>query len=152
MPAANETGARIRRARKLARLTQQQLAEKVGVSRGTVDAWENGRAYPRRFDVALEQALGISLGGEAAPAQGLAAGDMWDGQPLDQWEAAVLADPDLPEEVRCQLVRDSRAARAAYSAERQARRSRAAGPPAGQAGGRTGSGEAARSDRGRTAG
>jgi transcriptional regulator with XRE-family HTH domain len=138
---APHVGARIRRARKLAGLTQQQLADKVGASRGSVDAWENNRAYPSRYDVALEQALGISLGGEAAPARGLAAGDMWEGQELDDWEASVLGDRDLPDELRRQLVLDSRAARAAYSAERQARQARDLSRQ-----------EEDRSDRGRTAG
>src|SRR5580700_10268255 len=61
--AADPQGAIIRRARKHLRMTQQQLADKVGVSRNTVDSWENGRSKPTRYDVALEEVLGVSLDG-----------------------------------------------------------------------------------------
>lgn len=33
-------------ARKMARLTQEQLAEKCGVAKETVSAWERGISYP----------------------------------------------------------------------------------------------------------
>lgn len=54
-------GTRIRRARERKRWTQQQLAAQLGVSRTTVDSWENDRAYPRSSVGALEEVLGISL-------------------------------------------------------------------------------------------
>ncbi|XKK40339.1 helix-turn-helix domain-containing protein [Nocardiopsis sp. ARC36] len=57
-------GDRIRTARQRARLTQEQLAERVGVGRRTIDNWENGRTLPKNV-VALEDVLG-SLAGEAS--------------------------------------------------------------------------------------
>lgn len=50
-------GDRIRTARQRARLTQQQLADRVGVGRRTIDNWENNRTQPQNL-VALEEALG----------------------------------------------------------------------------------------------
>lgn len=50
-------GDRIRTARQRARLTQQQLADRVGVGRRTVDNWENGRTQPQNL-IALEETLG----------------------------------------------------------------------------------------------
>ena len=106
MPADPQIGARIRRARKLLRMTQQELADKVGVSRTTVDSWENGRSYPKRYDVALEEALGISLDGEPAGQDELV--------PADEWEQAVLSDPGLPPVMARSIVEASRAARSRY--------------------------------------
>jgi transcriptional regulator with XRE-family HTH domain len=134
MTGQQRIGIVIRRARERKHWTQQQLADAAGVSRTTVDAWENNRSWPRNRIGAIEDILGVSLGGEAAPARGLAAGDMWEGQELDEWEASVLGDRDLPDELRRQLVSDSRHARAAYDAE-LARRAREAGQaedPAGR--------------------
>lgn len=37
---------KLKQARLAANLTQEELAEKVGVSRQTVSNWENGRSYP----------------------------------------------------------------------------------------------------------
>jgi transcriptional regulator with XRE-family HTH domain len=54
-------GTKIRRARERRRWTQQQLAEALVVSRNTVDAWENDRAYPKSSIGAIEEVLGISL-------------------------------------------------------------------------------------------
>src|SRR5215469_774401 len=54
-------GPKIRRARERKRMRQQDLADALGVSRTTVDAWENGRAYPRSSIGALEHVLGIGL-------------------------------------------------------------------------------------------
>ena len=39
-------GEKIKKARKNAGLTQEQLAEKLFVSRVTVSKWETGRGYP----------------------------------------------------------------------------------------------------------
>ena len=108
-------GAKIRRARKLLRLTQQQLAGKVGVSRSTVDAWENDRAYPKRYDVALEQVLGIDLSGGPAPSGPLA--DLL--PPRDEWEQLVFANPDLPDEIKRRMLADWRDARSAAQDRRR---------------------------------
>jgi transcriptional regulator with XRE-family HTH domain len=118
MTADPHIGATIRRARKLLRMTQQELADKVGVSRNTVDSWENERSYPKRYDVALEQVLGISLDG--APADD-------ELTPTDEWEAAVLSDDGLPDHLKRQMISDSRAARAAYDSRRARRAAREAG-------------------------
>lgn len=41
-----DIGSKMQNARKNARLTQEQAAEALGVSRQTVSNWENGRTYP----------------------------------------------------------------------------------------------------------
>ncbi len=106
-------GMQIKRARERLRMTQAQLGKAIGVSQKTIDNWEHDRRYPRSSIGALEEVLGISLDGEPAAA-GLV--------PEDEWEARVLADPDLPDRIKRRLISDSRAARAAYAAARQARR------------------------------
>lgn len=63
-------GSRIRSARRAAGLTQEQLAEKIGVSRQAVQAWET-KGQPPKFEnlAPLAKALGVSLSqltGEAA--------------------------------------------------------------------------------------
>lgn len=40
-------GDRLRKARKLARLSQDQMAEKMGVSRPTISSWETGKTQPK---------------------------------------------------------------------------------------------------------
>ena len=106
MATESRIGVRIKRARERKRMRQQDLAAAVGVSRTTVDAWEHNRAYPRNRIGALEDVLGISLDDAPAAADAL--------EPTDDWEAAVLADRDIPDEVKVSLVRGSRAARAEY--------------------------------------
>lgn len=60
---ATGIGTTIRRARERKRLRQQDVAEKLGVSRATYDAWENDRAYPRSSIGALEELLEVDLSG-----------------------------------------------------------------------------------------
>lgn len=49
-------------ARVNAKLTQKELADKVGVSESTIVAWESGRRCPNvRMLGKIERALGISL-------------------------------------------------------------------------------------------
>jgi transcriptional regulator with XRE-family HTH domain len=140
MPAAPHIGARIRRARKLLGLTQQELAAKIGVSRNTVDAWENGRSYPKRYDVALEEALDISLAGEPEPAPALVA--------TDEWEQSVLDDRYLSDDDKRDLITSSRAARAEAVRLRRERRQQEAAEGSARSGGLAGG----RSGHGRTAG
>lgn len=116
-------GLAIRRARERKRWTQKQLAEAVGASARSVGNWELGHRVPRNRLGALEDVLGIRLGDEPAAAELV---------PSDDWEASVLTDPDLPADLKYQLIQDSRAARAAYDAARRARRQRRA-EAAGQA-------------------
>ena len=106
MPARPKVGAKIRRARQLLDWRQQDLADKVGVSRNTVDSWENDRAYPQRKLARLEDVLGVSLDGPPAAQDEL--------EPTDEWEAAVLSDPGLPAEMARSIVEASRAARSRY--------------------------------------
>lgn len=110
MPGDSYTGARIRRARKLLHLTQAELASKVGVSRNAVDSWENNRSYPKRYDVALEQVLGIRL--DEAP-------ELDELVPQNEWERATLANEDLPDDVKRAFILDWRRERAAYKAQQR---------------------------------
>ena len=59
-------GLRIQRARHRKFLTQQELAEKLGVDRTAVSLWETGKHFPRRYAGALEVILDITLEPEAA--------------------------------------------------------------------------------------
>ena len=53
----------IRGVRKSKGLTQQELAEEIGVVRSTIIAWEKGRYVPNQEQLAgLERALGFPLG------------------------------------------------------------------------------------------
>jgi transcriptional regulator with XRE-family HTH domain len=54
-------GARIRRARERAQLSQEELAALVGASSRAVGDWENNRRKPRNRLGALEEVLGVSL-------------------------------------------------------------------------------------------
>ena len=53
------TGAMIKRLREERKITQQQLAEKMGVSDKAVSRWETGRGYP---DITLIEPLAAALG------------------------------------------------------------------------------------------
>ncbi len=68
MAADTRIGTKIRRARERKRMSQQDLADVLGVSRSAVNAWERGRAHPRSSIGALEEVLGIVLDGEAEDA------------------------------------------------------------------------------------
>lgn len=41
-----EIGNRLKNARKKIGMTQEQVAEKIGVSRQTISNWENNKSYP----------------------------------------------------------------------------------------------------------
>ena len=53
------TGTMIKRLREDKRMTQQQLAESIGVSDKAVSKWETGRGYP---DISLIEPLAEALG------------------------------------------------------------------------------------------
>ena len=60
-------GTRIKRRRQVLRLTQEDLAGRLGVSKSTVANWESGKHFPLRYLGAVEQELGISLAGPDEP-------------------------------------------------------------------------------------
>ena len=60
-------GTRIKRRRQVLRLTQEDLAGRLGVSKSTVANWESGKHFPLRYLGAVEQELGISLAEPAEP-------------------------------------------------------------------------------------
>jgi DNA-binding XRE family transcriptional regulator len=43
------------------RMTQEELAGQLGVSRTTVTSWETGRQYPQRYAGAIESLLEITI-------------------------------------------------------------------------------------------
>lgn len=53
-------GKRIRNARVLAGLTQEQLAERIGVSRTAIVRWEGGSEFTLEHLLALTKALNVS--------------------------------------------------------------------------------------------
>lgn len=56
-------GTRIARRRQALRMTQEDLARELGVSRAAVANWESGKHFPSRKLGAVEAALGITLDG-----------------------------------------------------------------------------------------
>lgn len=57
-----EFGQRIRRLREGARLTQEQLGERLGVTATAVSHWERGRSQPPAVDVPrIPLALGVTI-------------------------------------------------------------------------------------------
>lgn len=57
-----DIGTKIKDARTAAQLTQEQVAEALGISRQTVSNWENGRTYPDIGSVVkLSDLYGVSL-------------------------------------------------------------------------------------------
>jgi len=72
---ATATGAEIRRARTNAGLSQQALANRLGVSQPQISAWESGRQLPRWpqllaiglvLDVSPQRWADVASGGDAA--------------------------------------------------------------------------------------
>lgn len=64
---AEQIGTRIAKRRHQLDLSQQQLAERVGVARDTVSMWERNKQYPHRHLGKLELILGVDLTGGSAP-------------------------------------------------------------------------------------
>ncbi len=57
-----EIGDRLKQARNEQKLTQENLAEQLGVSRQTISNWENNRSYPDIINlIALSKIYAISL-------------------------------------------------------------------------------------------
>lgn len=57
----NDIGGRIRSRRKALKLTQSQLAAKIGTSDQSVSDWEKGRTLPMASIVTLSRALGVTI-------------------------------------------------------------------------------------------
>lgn len=102
--AAIRIGTAIRRARERKRWSQKDMADRLGVSRSAVNAWENGRAYPQNSIGALEELLGISLTEDTIDDPALAA--------EDEWERLVLADPALRTREKRDIILRARRLRA----------------------------------------
>ena len=85
-------GSRIRSARRAAGLTQEQLAEKIGVSRQAVQAWE-AKGQPPKFEnlAPLAKALGVSLSQLTEEA---AAPNVRAVEPSDELPSDVVAIPE----------------------------------------------------------
>jgi transcriptional regulator with XRE-family HTH domain len=118
MAADPHIGTRIKKRRQVLRMSQGDLAVKLGVSKSTVANWERGKHFPLRHLGAVEEVLGISLDDEAA------AGPLDDLRPLDEWEAEVAARPSMLDDDKRWAIISSRAARAE---DVRRRRERAAG-------------------------
>jgi transcriptional regulator with XRE-family HTH domain len=58
---AEATGTLIQRARQRKRLTQQELADALDVSRSAVVNWETGKHFPLRYVGAIEELLEIAI-------------------------------------------------------------------------------------------
>lgn len=58
---------KIKRARERLRMTQADLAARIGVSQKTIDNWEHDRRYPKSSIGALEDVLGVSLDDDPVP-------------------------------------------------------------------------------------
>lgn len=64
---ADGIGTRIARRRQQLRMTQEELAARLGVAKSTVANWETGKHFPLRHLGAVEQVLGIRLDEEPEP-------------------------------------------------------------------------------------
>lgn len=118
MPAEPGIGTRIKKRRQVLRLTQEDLAAVLGVSKSTVANWETGKHFPRRYLGAVEQVLGISLDG-AQPGRE----DDYEAR-YAEWEQSVMDNPRLPDRMKRDLIGDSRAGRAARAERELAGQSR----------------------------
>lgn len=61
MPADPALGQRIMRRRQVLDMTQEELAQRVGVNRASIGNWESGKHFPKRYLGKLEAVLGIAL-------------------------------------------------------------------------------------------
>lgn len=61
MAADTAIGTRIKKRRQVLDMTQQDLADALGVSKSTVANWETGKHFPLRYLGKVEDVLGVSL-------------------------------------------------------------------------------------------
>ena len=102
--ATDGIGSKIRLRRQQLRLTQAQLADRIGVHVSTVTSWEKGRHFPARYQGAVEAELGITLTAEPEP-------EIY----TDPTERQIWEDPTLPEGQRREFIRQLRQARADHA-------------------------------------
>ncbi len=79
------------------RLTQSGLADRLGVSRGTVANWERGKHFPLRYRYLVEQVMGISL--DDVPGLPKIVADN-----LDDPRVAELWRTSLPQQTRLEMI------------------------------------------------
>jgi transcriptional regulator with XRE-family HTH domain len=91
---AADIGVRIARRRQQLRMTQEELAVRLGVSKSTVANWETGKHFPKRKLGAIEAELGISLNGQPEPSALIA----------PEVEEAVRLHAESPEEADALLA------------------------------------------------
>lgn len=60
LPRKKEVGARMRRARENAKLTQREAAARMGVEQSTVHRWEKGKLSPREHWVDVQREYGVT--------------------------------------------------------------------------------------------
>lgn len=87
-------GRRIKRARERHRLSQRQLAERLGVDVKSIDNWEHDRTRPRSSIGALEHVLGISIdGGQELPPE--VAANLHDQSIMNIWEGTLSPEEKM---------------------------------------------------------
>lgn len=95
--AQEATGDRVRRYRRLRRLSQAQLAEKAGTDKGYIGQLEVGRIAEPKTDVLVRLAAALEV-----PVRALADPRLYDGEQspdaLAAAEAAILSEPTLSED------------------------------------------------------
>lgn len=89
---------RMQRTRKITGLTQEELADRIGVQRNTVWRWENGKAKPEAETVSkIASALNVSTG--------YLLGETDDPEPLqEQQVSATVKEPQIKTEDKGVLV------------------------------------------------
>lgn len=102
MAALETVGDRVRRYRRLRKLTQDQLAEKSEVDRRQIGRLEAGEVLEPAAETLkrLAGALDIPIRSLAEPL-GWYEGEVADGE----WEARFLADPTIPDDVKMSVMR-----------------------------------------------
>ena len=83
-------GMRIRRAMERRRMNQQQLADVLGVARGTVNNWINDHAYPANSIGALEHVLGVDLTSEREQLPDIVAQHLDDPRVMEVWNMTSI--------------------------------------------------------------